>query len=133
MFAKKEGKGKFSVTNSPNTTVQSMVDSPNSTQIYTERGIDIQVNPSSKPKKLTEKSKNLILSVINQYPEKEILIKTNLGDHEVLNYAKSIKDFIKSKTNKIVQIKRAVYGNPITGTDMIHVDRKKIEITVSSK
>lgn len=112
---------------------QTMTGSPGSIQIHTEAEVNIKTTSPSSPKKLKEGSKRFILKAISQYPEKEIMIKANLGDAKIVPYAKSIKEFIESRTNRIVEIELGVYGNPIVGPDMIHIDREKLEITVSSE
>jgi hypothetical protein len=121
------------ISYSPNSSQQLAVNSPNSIQIQNKGGININVKPPSKPRKLVEKSKKMILDVIKQNPQKEILIKVVLGDQEANNYAIETKEFIESKTGKKVNMEWCIFEKSFKGQKIYDSIDKRIVLEIGSK
>lgn len=107
---------------------QTMINSPNSIQISG----GINVNANSPSRELTNRSKTQLLNIINQYPEKEIEIKTILGDDEAITYATAIREFLKSEGHEVVNFERVIFKEPIKG-QTIYPEGERIRIIIGSK
>lgn len=119
--AKNENKGNVSVTNSPNTIVQSMVDSPNATQINISQKKKIQLNDNIK--------KQLDDQLIND-KGKEILVLYEASDSEAINLAKEIRDYLKLKGHSIKGFGQRMSNNPSKGIGIIDNPDGSIDLVI---